>query len=121
MDTTKKALGTTSFKKSQLDRGIKRTKKIEKLHANHLTLFKELRKREYELEILEYQLQKLVGSYDGIDGICNWKRYYSPQSDKFNATAFKENHPKLYESFVTKSSREGFAMDIEKSRPYNPK
>ena len=79
-------------------------------------MFKELRKREYELEILEYQLQKIGRSYDGIDGICNWKRYYSPQSDKFNATAFKEKTLNYTSPSSPKSSREGFAMDIEKAK-----
>ena len=121
VNAAKKALGTTSYKKSQLIGTQNRTKKIEKLHADHLILFKESRKREYELEILEYQLQKLVGDYDGIDGICTWKRYYAPQTDKFSATAFKEKHPKIYETFVTKRSKEVFAMDVQKSRAYKPK
>lgn len=118
---SKKTLGTTSYTQAQLKGIQKRTKKIEKLHADHLILLKELKWREYELEILEYQLQKLVGNYDGIDGICTWKRYYSTQTDAFNVGAFKEKHPKIYEAFVTKPSNEGFAMDIEKFRAYKPK
>ena len=121
LDAKKKALGTTSYRATQLDDVQERTKKIEALHLNHLILFKELRKLEYEIEILEYKLKKLVGDYDGIEGICSWKRFYSTQDDKFNATALKEAHPKLYETFVTKLSKERFAMDVEKCRSYKPK
>ena len=117
----KKALGTTSYNQAQLKGIQKRTKQIEQLHADHLIMLKELKWREYELEILEYQLQKLVGPYDGIDGICTWKRFYSPQTDAFNVAAFKEKHPKIYTAFVTKPSSEGFAMDVEKFRAYKPK
>ena len=118
---SKKALGTTTYTKAQLKGVQKRTKKIEKLHADHLLLLKEMKWREYAIEIMEYHLQKLVGTYDGIDGICTWRRYYAPQTNSFNVAAFKEKHPKLYESFVTKPSNEGFAMDVEKSRAYKPK
>ena len=119
--SSKKALGTTSYTQAQLKGVQKRTKKIEKLHADHLILLKEMKWREYELEILEYRLQKLVGIYDGIDAICTWKRYYSPQTDAFNVGAFKEKHPKIYSAFVTKPSNEGFAMDVEKFRAYKPR
>ena len=115
------ALGTTTYTQAQLKGLQKRTKKIEKLHVDHLLLLKEMKWREYAIEITEYHLQKLVGTYDGIDGICTWRRYYAPQTNSFNVAAFKEKHPKLYESFVTKPSNEVFAMDVEKSRAYKPK
>ena len=121
LDAEKKALGKPSYRASQLGNVQERTKKIEALHLNHLILFKEQKRLEYEIEILEYKLQKLVGDYDGIEGICSWKRHYSTQDDKFNATALKEAHPKLYETFVTKLSKERFVMDVEKCRPYKPK
>ena len=94
---------------------------MEHLHANHLILFKELKWREYTLEILEYQLQKLVGAYDGIEGVCSWRRFYATQSADFNVAAFKEKHPKIYEAFVTKRSTESFAMEVEKGRAYRPR
>jgi hypothetical protein len=115
------ALGKTTYTKAQLSGTQKRTKKIEQLHADHLILLKKFKEREYKLEILEYQLQKVVGAYDGIQDICAWKREFVPQSPAFNTTAFKEKHPKLYDSFVTKPSNEGFAMEVEKSRAYKPK
>ena len=115
------AIGTTTYTQAQLSGVQKRTKKIEELHADHLFLFKSLKQREYELEILEYQLQKIVGAYDGIEGICTWRRFFSPQTDAFNVGEFKKSHPKLYESFVTKASKEVFAMDIEKGRAYQPR
>jgi hypothetical protein len=115
------ALGKTTFTKSQLTGIQKRTKKMEELHADHLQFLKESKRIEYELEILEYHLQKMVGNYEGIEGICTWKRMYVPQVDAFNATAFKEKHPALYESFVIKPTAEGFAMDVEKYRAYKPR
>ena len=32
----------------------------------------------------------MVGLYDGIDGICTWKRFYSPQTPAFNEAEFKK-------------------------------
>jgi len=115
------ALGATIYTQGQLSGVQKRSKKIELLHADHLRLLKETKWREYELETMEYQLQKLVGVYDGIDGICTWRRFYALQSDAFNVTAFKEKHPKIFEAFLTKPSNEVFAMEVEKSRAYKPK
>jgi hypothetical protein len=117
----KSAIIKTKCTKAQLTGVQKRTKAIEKMHAEHLVLMKDSKLKEFELEILEYRLQKLVGAYDGIDGICTWKRYYAPQTDAFNASAFKEKHPKLYETFVTKPSSESFAMEVEKGRAYKPR
>jgi hypothetical protein len=121
LHAAKSAIIKIKCTKAQLKGVQKRTKAIEKMHAEHLILMKDSKLKEFELEILEYRLQKLVGTYDGIDGICTWKRYYAPQTDAFNASAFKEKHPNLYEAFVTKPSSESFAMEVEKGRAYKPK
>lgn len=121
LHAAKSALIKPKYKKAQLTGVQNRTKTLEKMHADHLLLMKDAKLKEFELEILEYRLQKLVGLYDGIDGICTWKRYFAPQTDAFNVAAFKEKHLKLYEAFVTKPSSESFAMEVEKGRPYKPK
>jgi hypothetical protein len=115
------AIGKTTYTKSQLSRTQKRTKKTEQLHAKHLILLKNFKQREYELEIAEYQLQKVVGAFEGIQDICTWKREFVAQMPAFNVTAFREKYPKLYDAFVIKPSSEVFAMDVEKSRAYKPK
>ena len=116
-----KALGDTTYSATQLSGTMKRTKRMEQLHLDHLKLLKELKLKEYEQEQLEYELKALVGLYDGIDGICTWKRFYSPQSPEFNEAEFKKAHPTLHVSFLTTPPKEVFTMDIEKCRPYKPK
>lgn len=116
-----KALSPTTYSATQLSGKVKRTKKMEKLHLAHLKMLKELKLKEYAIELLEYELKTIIGLNDGIDGICTWKRFYSPQSPEFNEAEFKKAHPKMHASFLTTPPKEVFAIDIEKSRPYKPK
>jgi hypothetical protein len=111
----------STYVSAQLPGKMKRTKRMEQLHADHLKLFQALKIREYAIEQLEYEIKAMVGLYDGIDGICTWKRFYSPQTPAFNEAEFKKDHPKLHATFLTIPPKEVFTMDIEKGRPYKPK
>jgi hypothetical protein len=121
LDAAQKAMPACTYVSAQLPGKMKRTKRMEQLHADHLKLFKALKIREYAIEQLEYELKAMVGLYDGIDGICTWKRFYSPQTPAFNEAEFKKDHPKLHATFLTIPPKEVFTMDIEKGRPYKPK
>lgn len=116
-----KAMPASTYVSVQLSGKVSRTKKMEQLHADHLKLFKALKLKEYAVEQLEYELKAMIGLFDGIDGICTWKRYFSTQTPEFNEAEFKKDHPKLHASFLTTPPKEVFTMDIEKGRPYKPK
>lgn len=77
-----------------------RNAEIEKWHLD-LILNKALLSRlDWELFELELELKVLTGVYDGIEDICNWKRNPKPDKTELNITAFKADHPALYEEFL---------------------
>ena len=121
LNATKKALGTTTYTKKQLSNTKKRTKKLEKMHLDHLVLLRKEKLYSFEYEMLQYELQALVGAYEGIDGICTWPRTTQKVADAFDTAGFKEAEPALYDKFCTKPRKESFAMEVEKSRAYKPR
>jgi len=120
LHANKAAITKATYSTVQLAGIQDRTVDLERMHAEHLILLREAKLKEYALEMLEYRLQHLVGTYDGIEGICLWKRHYTDQPAAFSAAALKLKHPKLYEKFLTKPSTESFTMEVEKGRAYLP-
>ena len=121
LNATKKALNKLTFTHEQLSKTKKRTKKLEKMHIEHLALLRKAKLYSFEYEMIKYELQNLVGAYEGIEGICTWPRSKHKAADAFDTKKFKDTEPELYERFCTKPRKEVFAMDVEKFRPYKPK
>ncbi|MFN5346005.1 MAG: GIY-YIG nuclease family protein [Bacteroidota bacterium] len=115
-----KALGTTTFQKSQLNNILPRTKTIEEMHIKHLFLVKEQKLLEFEYELLECKLKQLVDINLGIEEICTWSRVLTSSKDTFNSKKLKEDDPSLYDKYCTKLKAEIFSMEIEKFRSYKP-
>ena len=75
-----------------VDGVVSRTKALEDKHKEYLDLVMEREEVDVEITLRELEIKKICGSNDGIEGICIWKR-----DDKFafDATAFKNKHPKI--------------------------
>ena len=121
LETQKKAITAMTYTASQLNSKKARTKAIEKLHLEHLRLLREHKIREFELEMVQYELQALVGNTEGIDGICTWSRKMKSVPDALDTAAVKNAYPNLYAKFCTTLKKEVFSMDVEKYRAYKPK
>ena len=121
LNATKKSLGKTTYTEAQLDHVKKRTKKLEKMHLDHLVLFRKEKLCSFEYEMLQYELQALVGAHEGIDGICSWSRKKQNVPAAFDTAEFKNAEPALYDKFCTKARKESFAMEVEKGRAYKPR
>ena len=117
----KKALGSMTFTKTQLGKRLTRTKAMEVLHWSHLQLLREEKIREYEMEMVQYEIQSIVGKSEGIEDICTWTRKITPVADSFDVTAFKTAKPKLYEKYCTKVKNAIFSFEVEKFRAYKPR
>ena len=71
-----------------------RTSTHEALHESYVEKLKEYDEKKYAKEIIELQLRIMCYDYEGIAGVCSWKR--GTQSNKFNKTAFKELEPTIF-------------------------
>jgi hypothetical protein len=71
-----------------------RTPTHETLHESYVEKLKDYDEKKYEKEIIELQLRIMCYDYEGIAGVCSWKR--GTQSNKFNKTAFKVLEPTIF-------------------------
>jgi hypothetical protein len=117
----KSSLGKMNFTKTQLGNKLSRDKVSETLHWNHLQLLRDEKIREYEIEMVQYEIQAMVGKSEGIEGICTWSRKMTSVADSFDVTAFKAAKPKLYEKYCTKPKNAIFSVEVEKFRAYKPR
>jgi hypothetical protein len=121
LNRLKKEIPAMNYTAAQLTRKLSRTKHVEKLHLEHLVLLREYKIREFELEMVQYELQALVGTAEGIDGICTWSRKMKSVADSLDTTALKIAHPKEYQKCCVNLKKEVFALEVEKYRAYKPR
>jgi hypothetical protein len=116
-----KGIPVEHFDRSQENEVLSRTKKIEKLHADHLAHLKELTLLQWDLELIKYQLKVAVDQHESIDGVCRWTRKIQLNtSTKFDEETFKKEQPALYLAhYIVKSGHH--KINIHGHRAYKPK
>jgi hypothetical protein len=71
------------------------------LHEKHLAVLEVLQYAEWREEIADIKLRVLTGEYDGIEGICSWKRELKIL--RFvNKNELQANHPNEYYDCIIK-------------------
>jgi len=69
------------------------------LHEQHLAVLEVLQYAEWREEIAGIKLRVLTGEYDGIEGICSWKRE-AKTTAIFDKKSVQTNHPDEYNECV---------------------
>jgi len=95
---------------------VTRTSALEKAHDAYISLLQDKESLTEEKEMCEFELKKMCGLNEGIDGICKWKR---TEKFEFDQTAFKRTHPNLYlDQQFWKQSAESIAITVIGARNY---
>jgi hypothetical protein len=69
------------------------------LHEKHLSTLEALQYCEWKTEMANIKLRALTGEYDGIEGICTWKREKKPFIH-FDKDSVQKKHPDEYNECV---------------------
>lgn len=85
----REALGRVGSLESQCD-----------LHNQFLAIESELAFAEWEKDLAVAHLKNLCGGYEGIQGICTWKRV-SVMEEKLDEKALKDAFPEVVEEFIS--------------------
>jgi hypothetical protein len=93
-----------------------RSSSAKKWHAEWLRLHSEMAALSWESNRREIEIKSLCGDAEGIEGVCTWKRENKTTS-KFDGTAFKKAHPRIWSSF-TKTSKPSVRFTVNPMRPY---
>ena len=101
---------------SKLTQQTARTKKIEKLHENHLQELRVQRLLKWEVFLLEAKFKTIIGENSEIEGICKWNRLEKTK-EKFDEKQFKEDHTELYERYIL-PKKPVFKLNITPNRAY---
>jgi len=80
--------------------GVKSPADFVQLSAPNLWLTKLKALLNWDLEILEAQLKIACGEFEGIEGICSWKREFSDRR-AFDLETFMLENPDLYLDYLT--------------------
>lgn len=94
-----------------------RNSEIEKLHYDLIMHKAHLSRLEWELFELEQELKVLTAEFEGIEGVCTWKRCPKADKSEINMMAFKAAHPDHYERFLKPGKVSG-AMIVMPYRAY---
>ena len=94
-----------------------RNSAVEKLHYDLILHKAHLSRLEWELFELELELKVLTAEFEGIEGVCTWKRCLKADKSEINMMAFKAAHPDLYERFL-KPGKVTAAMIVLPYRAY---
>ena len=95
---------------------VKRTSALEKAHEAYINLLQDKEVLTEQKEMYEFELKKMCGLNEGIDGICKWKR---TEKFEFDETAFKRTHPNLYlDPQFYEQSAESIAISVIGARNY---
>lgn len=95
----------------------KRSLEMEEAHRDLILLRAHNSRLDWDLFEIENQLKVLTNHFDGIEGICSWKRVTKTEKMEFNLTAFKTENPALYERFLTPGGV-SLALIISPNRAY---
>ncbi len=101
---------------SKLTQQTARTKKIEKLHENHLRELRLQRLIKWEVFLLEAKFKTIIGENTGVENVCKWNRV-EKKKEKFDEKQFKEDHPELYERYIL-PKKAVFKLNITPNRAY---
>ena len=95
---------------------VKRTSALEKAHEAYINLLENQEALKEQKEMCQFELKKLCGLNEKIDGICKWKR---TEKLDFDETAFKRAHPALYlDPQFYAQSKESIAITVLGARNY---
>jgi len=86
-EANKPAIGGT------VQKTVKRTSSLEKQHEDYINLLQHKEELEEQKFMCHFELMKLCGSNDQIDGICTWVR---KEKFAFDQVLFKKLHPELF-------------------------
>ena len=93
-----------------------RTPEIEQAHSDYLESLGEERALKIDFELIVDRVQAACGLYDGVEGLCTWKREES-ESEKIDWKQLVEDHPKIAEANMTDEKRIA-AVKVKPYRPY---
>jgi len=93
-----------------------RTPEIEQAHSDLLESLGEERALKIDLELIVDRVQAACEFYDGVEGLCTWKREES-ESEKIDWKQLAEDHPKIAQDNMTDEKRTA-AFKIKSYRPY---
>lgn len=71
-----------------------RTAAHETLHAQYVNKLRDYEEKNTEKDLIELELRILCGNYEGIAGVCRWRR--APQNPTFNKPEFKVLEPAMF-------------------------
>lgn len=95
-----------------------RTSEIEQAHSDYLGSMGEERSLKIALDLVVDRVKAACGLYDGVEGMCTWKREESEsESTKIDWKKLVEEHPKIAETNMTAEKRIA-AFKIKPYRPY---
>jgi hypothetical protein len=97
---------------------IERSERTMLLHEEYLKHEREIKLANWEIEVLEAQLQIEMGEFNEIIGVATWKRHLKPSKEEFSASALKNKYPELYERYLIHKPH-GWNNEVEKFRPYS--
>jgi len=94
-----------------------RSKSLEKKHLEYLNLVQEIEEVKVEFNIKEFEMMKLLGVNEGVEGLFTWIR---TKSYSFDETSFKNAHPNLYSNpLYHDSGKESISITIISARNYD--
>ena len=116
-----KTLKKISSNQAELDHG-ERTDKLEKIHAEYLSLVSEEHESEVEMLCIKSKLAHSLGEAEEIDGIISWERKHkvNPEKEVFDKKGFEKRYPDIVEQYsVHKAESKSVSVKVARQRKYS--